>query len=293
MTTELQYKAKLAQLGTSVTTKSFQAKLNEAQEAAHKHATSQGSTNDENNVALRNGILRLINIASVVGVGFLALLMIVIIFGLFISEFLAVNHALEAFVSDFEAVVIAFVFVGAIFTFMFITKVRNVKRKDNYRFSFRLQLQNLAYILGIGENWEPQAIDLKQAELNFADAVNRLLLTTLIMTSAFGRLQPVLENTLGMNAVEGLTYLLTETSLTELVGILVITCVTLGILLSSEAIFAFIYSNFVRLAGALDLDPKEDYTELYEQHLSGWYETQIAQAHAKQQRKEQQAEAAQ
>lgn len=283
MPTELQYKSKLANLGVNLSGKVFQRKLKEAETDAWDRATQKTQVTDDVNKSLSIGVTRIVNVASVVGVSFMSVLVVLILFGLFVSEYLSVQHALNVFVGLWESRIIAIVFVSTIFVSLFITKVRNAKNTENYKFSFRLWVQNLAYVLGMGSNWEPESINEKQSEFMFSSRVNRLLLVTLIFLSAFGRLQPILEQTTDMNILDGMQYLLTQTSITDFAGMIGISFLTLSILLASEAVFNFIYANFVRLAGALELDPKENTAELYEKYLGDWFETEIAAAHAKKQ----------
>lgn len=262
--TKEQAQQALAETGFNLNNNGLRQRLELAQARARKEAQDQ--VHPVTNPEAAKRLEGLLNLGTISTVGFVTLLFVVVLFGLFVVEAVAVYHGYKLVLHPAEAALFSIVTLSAFYVLMFVSEAIAPPRTEtqDVKPSLRHTVNKARYWVAFGKDWQPE--HEANPEYVAASRVQKTLVRVIVITSVTGRLEPLLTEAAGMPALAGLRLLITQSSILDYISAFIIGLATFVILSVSHYLFEFTYRNFVRITGGLDLGKSgsADYDALYE-----------------------------
>lgn len=262
--------------GVNVNRASVQKMLAAARERARTEAQKQA--HPATNPAAASVIEKTLNWGVIIVMGFITVLFVLVLFGLFAVETAAVVDGLALLMDRWKAMLLGVVLVGAFYVVMFVAEMLQTNSNTDgtvYKRSLRNTTRAVSYWLGRGDDWQPERVE--NPTYTAALGIQRGLIWTIIFISVVGRNAPLLERVSDTSAAEGIVLLFQTASLLDWFASIGILLATFNALAASHFFFQFLYTNFVRITGGLNMGKgaaSQDYDTLY-QALSEQYEMEV------------------
>lgn len=256
---ELNLTKELAQYGVNLNHVKHRRGLEERE--AEAVARAKREANPVKNPVAASRLESFVENSTIVAVAFTTILFSLVLFGLFAVETAALIHGLELLLRFWEAMLLAPVLLASLYVAMFLAETQRPEeeREQFQTFTLRVLVGELLYLVGVR-----RLRQIEYPEYAATRAVERGLALVVVSISILGRLSPILQGTEGMNVVNGYNYLITTTSLLDLLSAVAIGAATIVAIASSHFIYGFIWRVFQKTTGGFDLSGKASDASDYE-----------------------------
>jgi hypothetical protein len=165
------------------------------------------------------------------------------------------------------------------------TIVGRVDDEPRRMFSLRYAVRWLIYFIGFGKSWQPEYVKSRGLLVGIDSAI-RLLMWTIIIFGLLGRLAEKMTMIETMAWMDGLRYVVEQSSLKDIFGYIGATVMTAALLYATHFIVHFIYEVYEQVTGGLGIDfLSQDSIEDYEQRaVVLYYQTEVLRLQTAQQK---------